>query len=146
MTGALRAYLGKRGVDVNHMTVRAMVPVDLRPPERALELGNEFGLVVLELAVRSKDPFRRLRLTKAHMDALKRSPEAVAIMTLFNMFGRGPKRIEDFAVDLFGSKASLVMTNVAGRSRRSSWPACRSIARCSGCHIPARNSEWGSAY
>jgi WS/DGAT/MGAT family acyltransferase len=114
MTGALRAYLKKRGVDVDHMTVRAMVPVDLRPPERARDLGNVFGLVVLELAVSSKDASKRLRLTKANMDALKRSPEAVAIMTLFDIFGRGPKAIEDLAVDLFGSKASVVMTNVRG--------------------------------
>ena len=118
MTGALRAYLKRRGVDVNRMTVRAMVPVDLRPPERALELGNEFGLVVLELAIRSKDPLARLRLTKSHMDSLKRSPEAVAIMALFNAFGRGPKRIEDLAVNLFGSKASVVMTNVVGPQQK----------------------------
>ena len=114
MTGALRAYLRKRGVDVNHTTVRAMVPVDLRPPGRGLELGNEFGLVVLELAVRSREAFARLRLTKARMDALKRSPEPVAIMALFNLLGRAPKAVEDFAVNLFGSKASVVMTNVAG--------------------------------
>jgi hypothetical protein len=56
----------------------------------------------------------RLRRTKAAMDVLKRSPEAVAIMTLFNIFGRGPKLVEDVAVDLFASKASVVLTNVAG--------------------------------
>ncbi len=114
MTGALRTYLAKRGADVAHMTVRAMVPVDLRTPERALELGNEFGLVILELAVRSRDPWQRLRATKARMDVLKHSPEAAAIMALFNVFGRGPKVVEDLAVDIFGRRASVVMTNVAG--------------------------------
>jgi hypothetical protein len=110
----LRTYLQGRDVDVDRTTVRAMVPVDLRPPERVGELGNEFGLVILDLPVRSRSPSQRLRTTKARMDALKRSPEAPAILTLFNLFGRGPKAVEDFAVDLFGSKASLVMTNVAG--------------------------------
>ena len=114
MTGALRHYLGKRGVDVDRITLRAMVPVDLRPPGRASELGNEFGLVILELAIGSRDPLARLRRTKAHMDALKRSPEAVAVLALFNLFGRAPKAVEDLAVQLFGSKASVVMTNVAG--------------------------------
>jgi len=114
MTGALRAYLNKRGVDVDRVTVRAMVPVDLRPPGRAEELGNEFGLVILELAIGAKDPLARLRRTKAHMDALKRSPEAVAVLALFNLFGRAPKAVEDLAVQLFGTKASVVMTNVAG--------------------------------
>ena len=114
MTGALRAYLRRRGCDVNDMTVRAMVPVDLRPPERAQDLGNEFGLVILELAIQSRAATTRLQLTKARMDALKRSAEPLAILALFDLFGRVPKAIEDFAVDLFGSKASLVMTNVAG--------------------------------
>jgi len=114
MTGALRAYLKRRGSDVDQMTVRAMVPVDLRPPERAGELGNEFGLVILDLAIRRRDPLARLRQTKANMDELKRSPEAVAILALLNLFGRGPKVVGDVAVQLFGSKASLVMTNVAG--------------------------------
>ena len=114
MTGALRHYLQRRGVDVDGTTVRAMVPVDLRPPGRASELGNEFGLVILELAIGSKDPLARLRRTKSNMDALKRSPEAVAILALFNLFGHAPKAVEDAAVQLFGSKASVVMTNVAG--------------------------------
>jgi diacylglycerol O-acyltransferase len=114
MTGALRHYLKKRGIDVERITVRAMVPVDLRPPGRAFELGNEFGLVILELAIGARDPLARLRRTKANMDELKRSPEAVAVLALFNLFGRAPKAVEDFAVQLFGSKASVVMTNVAG--------------------------------
>lgn len=33
MTGALRTYLHGRRVDANHTTVRAIVPVDLRPPK-----------------------------------------------------------------------------------------------------------------
>ncbi len=114
MTGALRAYLKRRGVDVDHTTLRAMVPVDLRPPERAAELGNEFGLVILDLAIGRRDPLARLRQTKANMDQLKRSPEAIAILALFNLVGRAPKAVEDVAVQLFGSKASVVMTNVAG--------------------------------
>ena len=114
MTGALRAYLKRRGVDVDHTTVRAMVPVDLRPPERAGKLGNEFGLVVLDLAVASSDSMDRLTTTKARMDALKRSPEAVAILVLFDLFGRGPKPLGDVANQIFSSKASVVMTNVVG--------------------------------
>jgi diacylglycerol O-acyltransferase / wax synthase len=114
MTGALRAYLQGRDVDVAHTTLRAMVPVDLRPPERALELGNDFGLVLLELAVSARTPLERLRLTKAHMDALKRSPEPVAMRLLFDIFGRTPKAVSDIPSSMLTSKASVVMTNVAG--------------------------------
>ncbi len=114
MTGALRSYLKERGVDVNHTTVRAMVPVDLRPPQRAGQLGNEFGLVILELAVTKARAAQRLALTKARMDLLKRSTEPMAMRVLLEIFGRTPKALEDVANRVFGSKTSLVMTNVAG--------------------------------
>ncbi len=114
MTGALRTYLKGRGVDVNHTTLRAMVPVDLRPPERIGQLGNEFGLVLLDLAVDKARADHRLALTKARMDALKRSPEPLATKALLSLLGRGPKLLEDFSNNLFGRKASLVMTNVVG--------------------------------
>jgi WS/DGAT/MGAT family acyltransferase len=116
MTGALRSYLKGRGVDVGHTTVRAMVPVDLRPPERIGQLGNEFGLVLLDLAVTEARADRRLALTKARMDALKGSPEPLATKALLSLLGRGPKLLEDFSNDLFGRKASVVMTNVVGPS------------------------------
>ena len=116
VTGALRTYLKGRGVDVNHTTVRAMVPVDLRPPERIGQLGNEFGLVLLDLAVTEGRADRRLALTKARMDALKCSPEPLATKALLNLLGRGPKLLEDFSNNLFGRKASIVLTNVVGPS------------------------------
>ena len=118
MSAALGAYLSRRGVDLRRTRLHAMVPVDLRPRGRALELGNDFGLVILELATGAESPLDRVRLTRDHMAALKRSPEAVAIRTLFDVLGLGPKVIEDAAVDLFGSRASLVMTNVAGPRER----------------------------
>jgi WS/DGAT/MGAT family acyltransferase len=114
MAGALREYLQHRGIDVNDTTVRAMVPVDLRPPERFGQLGNEFGLVILELPVAKARWADRLAATKARMDALKRSPEAIAMLALFHLFGRTPKAVEDVANQIFGSKASVVMTNVVG--------------------------------
>lgn len=114
LAGALRSYLERHGSDLRHATLRAMVPVNLRPPERAQALGNEFGLVILELPVGEHDGLQRVAEAKARMDALKRSPEAVAMQWLFNLFGRGPKKIQDLAQTLFGSKASVVLTNVAG--------------------------------
>lgn len=112
--GALRTYLRRRGIDARHTTVRAMVPVDLRPAERLGQLGNEFGLVILDLPVSQPRLLERLKLTKTRMDALKRSPLALAMQLLLDIFGRVPKAIEDVASLIFGSKTSLVLTNVMG--------------------------------
>jgi hypothetical protein len=59
-------------------------------------------------------PIIGIALTKSRMDALKRSPEPLATRALLDLMGRLPKVLEDFSNDLFGRKASLVMTNVTG--------------------------------
>lgn len=54
------------------------MPVNLRAPERANGLGNHFGVVLLDLAIRSRQRLQRMLATKANMGALKRSPEPLA--------------------------------------------------------------------
>ena len=44
----------------------------------------------------------------------KRSPEALVFFGLLNVFGMTPLQVEEPVVRLFGSKATAVMTNVAG--------------------------------
>jgi hypothetical protein len=70
--------------------------------------------VLLDLAIKGRQRRQRVLATKANMDALKRSPEPVAALALFNVLGRVPKAVEDIASQMFQSKASVVMTNVAG--------------------------------
>lgn len=114
MTGALRHYLAGRGAALDDITMRAVVPVDLRPPERALELGNAFGLVFLELPVHKGKSLDRLRATKRNMDRIKRSPEAAVLLNIMALMGRTPKQTEDLVSNLFSTKASMVLTNVVG--------------------------------
>ena len=114
MAGALRHYMQERNAAVDGMTIRAVVPVDLRPPERAMELGNHFGLTFLDMPVGISGPLARLQATKSKMDTIKQSPEAFVFMNIIGFFGLTPKPIEDLALVIFGSKATLVFTNVAG--------------------------------
>ena len=114
MAGALRHYMQARRAKVDGLTIRAVVPVDLRPPDRALELGNHFGLTFLDLPVGVPGPMERLKITKANMDGIKESPEAAVFMNIIGIFGQTPKPLEDIAVAIFGTKATLVFTNVAG--------------------------------
>lgn len=114
MAGALRHYMQARGAEVDGLTIRGVVPVDLRRPDRALELGNRFGLVFLDLPVGVSGPLARLEATRQRMGAIKRSPEAAVFLGILNIFGRTPRPVEELALTIFGSKATLVMTNVAG--------------------------------
>jgi WS/DGAT/MGAT family acyltransferase len=114
MTGALRRYMQGRGEPVDGVNFRAVVPVNLRPPDAEPTLGNKFGLVFLSLPIGIADPIDRLRELKQRMDGLKGTPEAVVAFGILNTMGMAISEIQDVMVDLFQAKATAVMTNVPG--------------------------------
>ncbi|NOK60029.1 MAG: wax ester/triacylglycerol synthase family O-acyltransferase [Chloroflexi bacterium AL-W] len=114
VTGALRRYLQGRDETINSINIRAVIPVNLRPPKAPLELGNKFGLVFLELPIGIEDVSARFIELKKRMDAIKNSPEALVAFGLLNTVGAAPSEIERAVVDLFATRATTVMTNVPG--------------------------------
>jgi len=125
-TGALRRYLERRGEETKGVSIRASVPVNLRPVDEAHALGNSFGLVFLTLPVGTVDPVRRLRSIKKEMDELKRSPEALVAFGVLNVMGFAPVEVERLGLRFFGSKATAVLTNVPG-PRESLYLAGRKV-------------------
>jgi diacylglycerol O-acyltransferase / wax synthase len=117
-TGALRRYLEKRREPTAGVSIRASVPVNLRPLDQAHKLGNSFGLVFLTLPVGVVDPVRRLRSIKKEMDDLKRSPEALVAYAVLNLIGLAPVEVEKLGLRFFGTKATAVLTNVPGPRER----------------------------
>lgn len=112
--GAMRRYLIGRGAAVDTLNFRAVIPVNLRPIEKGLELGNKFGLVFLSMPIDIEDPVDRLRELKRRMDDLKDSTMPVVAFGILALIGSMPQRLQDFVVDIFGTKGTLVMTNVPG--------------------------------
>jgi WS/DGAT/MGAT family acyltransferase len=112
--GALRGYMLDRGEPIDGVTLRATVPVNLRTLEHADQLGNQFGLVFLDLPVGEDNPVGRLERIAAHMDTLKTSRQAVMTFGLLAVLGPAPNVILQFALELFSSKATAVATNVPG--------------------------------
>jgi WS/DGAT/MGAT family acyltransferase len=112
--GALRSYLRAVGEDVDGVTIRATVPVNLRPLEHAKKLGNHFGLVFLDLPIGEANPLRRLERVAASMRELKRSRQAALTFGLLAAVGMAPVAIQRMALELFSRKASAVATNVPG--------------------------------
>jgi WS/DGAT/MGAT family acyltransferase len=116
LTGALRRYLADRGDPVDALTLRAIVPVNLRPPDQPVDLehGNWFGLVFVDLPISATDPDERAEATKTAIDRIKGSLEAVVSLAVINAMGRAPAAVEHVLEDVFGRKGSLVATNVPG--------------------------------
>jgi WS/DGAT/MGAT family acyltransferase len=129
VTGALRDYLEERGEPVDTLEIRAAVPVNLRPIERGLDLGNSFGLVFLPLPISVAQRSRRVTEVKLRMDRIKASSEAIVAFGVLNAIGLVPRQLHPPAVEFFGSKASAVLTNVPG-PREPLYLAGTRIANC----------------
>ncbi len=126
--GALHSYLDEHDEVTEELTIRAAVPVNLRPLDAAAQLGNQFGLVVLELPVGIRNPLARLYKVHDNMQQLKTSRQPLATYLLLSALGMGPKQVQQAALDLLSQKTSLVMTNVPG-PREPLYLAGRRIAQ-----------------
>jgi WS/DGAT/MGAT family acyltransferase len=114
VAGALRAYLADKGDDTDGVMIRALVPVNLRPIEKAYKLGNRFGLVFLDLPIGIENPVERLYAVRANMNALKGSFQPVLALGLLAAMGSAPKALQDILLNLLARNATSVMTNVPG--------------------------------
>ena len=114
VSGAIRHYLSGRGEQVDGLEIRAMVPVNLRPLQDALQLGNKFGLVPLVLPVGIENPLERLLEIKRRMVELKSGYQALLAFAILGVVGSLPKMVQDQVLALFSNKSSAVMTNVPG--------------------------------
>lgn len=112
--GALGAYLRAHGDEPRGQEIRAMVPVNLRPMERAHELGNRFGLVPLLLPIGVENPVARLEAVRARMLALKGSTQPLLAFGVLALAGLLIKPAQQALLGLFAKKATAVMTNVPG--------------------------------
>lgn len=114
VAGSLRRYLERIGEPVNGVCIRATIPVNLRPLEEALDLGNRFGLVYLELPVGEATTQGRIKAVQRNMKKLKNGMQAQMSYNILGMLGYFPSVVERWALKFFSSKASAVMTNVPG--------------------------------
>jgi diacylglycerol O-acyltransferase / wax synthase len=110
VAGALRARLGTTE------PVHALVPYNLRALDGPLlpQLGNRFGLVLLELPVHVEGRVDRLWEAARRMDSIKASHEGAIAYGILDALGRAPAGVESLMIDYFSAKASMVLTNVIG--------------------------------
>jgi len=114
VAGALREYLVGKGDATDGVMMRALVPINLRPLEKAYRLGNQFGVVFLELPIGIENPVERLYAVRANMRSLKGSFQPVLTLGLLAAAGAGPKMLQDQLIVVLARNATAVMTNVPG--------------------------------
>jgi WS/DGAT/MGAT family acyltransferase len=117
VAGAIGTYLRERGEDPTGKEIRAMVPVNLRPLEKAWQLGNRFGLAPLTLPIGIDNPVERVYAVRQRMSELKGSYQPLLAFAVLSMAGLFVKPVQDAILGLFAKKSTAVMTNVPGPTR-----------------------------
>ncbi|MGD2041138.1 MAG: wax ester/triacylglycerol synthase family O-acyltransferase [Anaerolineae bacterium] len=114
VAGALRRYMQERGDTIDGLSIRVVVPVNMRPAGKESDLGNHLGAVFLTLPVGIADPIDRLRIVERTMNGRKDSMEAPAFSAALNLLGLAPAKVANLLINTFGTRATAVMTNVPG--------------------------------
>ena len=133
--GAIGRYLRDLGDDPTGQEIRAMVPVNLRPLDKAWQLGNRFGLAPLVLPIGIENPVERLYAVRQRMNELKGSYQPLLAFAVLSVAGLMVKPVQDAVLNLFARKATAVMTNVPGAAQPLS--VCGSTIRQSIFWVPA---------
>ena len=124
VAGAIGEYLRSKGDDPTGLEIRAMVPVNLRPMDKAYQLGNRFGLVPLVLPIGIDNPVERLYAVRARMHDLKGSFQPLMAFGLLSVAGLLIKPVQHALLGLFAKKATAVMTNVPGPQKPLQFCGC----------------------
>ena len=89
-----------------------MIPINLRPLNQAHHLGNRFGLAPLVLPIGIENPVERMFEVRRRKNSLKGSTHPLLAFGLLAVAGLLIKPAQDAMLNLFGKKATAVMTNV----------------------------------
>ncbi len=90
ISGALRAYLLRRGLDPDRMELRAACPVSTRTAAEHLKLGNRVSAMVAPLPVGILDPLERYRQVRVAMAQLKQRGESKHIERMLDLMNLLP--------------------------------------------------------
>jgi WS/DGAT/MGAT family acyltransferase len=71
LAGGLKRFLEADGFHTRGLEITALVPVSLRPPSQAAELGNRISAMLVPLAVDPAQEVARLAATRASVERLK---------------------------------------------------------------------------
>lgn len=113
IAGALGIYLRQQGVETEGLSLRAVTPINLRPPEAPV-LGNRFGMIFVDLPVSIEDAETRLAVVAESTARLHESPDSVVLFGALPDPGMTTSELEERALRLLGKKATAVVTHVAG--------------------------------
>jgi WS/DGAT/MGAT family acyltransferase len=128
VSGGIRKYLEIHGEDVDHLKIKALVPVSLRDEKQKTALGNVLSTMLVPLPVDEPFPAARMRKAKANVDRIKKSKQALGADILLKAVGFSPATLHALVAraSLRQMNYNTIVTNVPGPQ----WPLY-----CLGCQL-----------
>ncbi|RQP25139.1 WS/DGAT domain-containing protein [Piscinibacter terrae] len=114
IAGALRHHLQAQGQKRIDAPVRTVIPMNMRPQGQSHLLGNQFGLVGLELPVHQADPLDRLHAVRDGMTTLKTGFQGQLALALVKFAGLLPHLLQQLVLGIFSRRCTVIVTNVIG--------------------------------
>jgi len=116
VVGALRRYLPARGVALDAIDFRALVPVSVRASVERGRLGNKVSQMITRLPLDEPDPYRCLQRVTAITERLKRSHQVEASEWLEDLDDWAGLGLMSQVMRLSAQRRlfNLVVTNVPG--------------------------------
>jgi len=114
VTGALRRYLQQCNNLVGDLDLRMAMPINIRPLDEKIELGNQFSLILAALPVHIDDPVLRIREVQRRLRDLKEAPDAAVAWVVLNALGVSSAKLAKTGATMFANKTTGVLSNVPG--------------------------------
>ena len=118
VAGAVRSFLIEdRGVDVEGLDFRAMVPVSTRDREGGEASGNRVTMWLIDLPLGEPDPLERLRAVTLATEHLKETDQALGAALLTQSASFTPSTVLSVAARVAAATArpfNMTVTNVPG--------------------------------
>jgi len=116
VAGALRTFFIQRGLEVDDLEIRAMVPVSVRAPDQRGHLGNRVTQMTAPLPVKLDDPVQRLRFVRETLAGLKESRQALGgeVLTAISDWTVPNLLVQAVRLASRARPYNLIVTNVPG--------------------------------
>jgi len=116
VSGAVRKYLQREGVEVDEIDFRAFLPVSTRTENQRGTLGNKVSMLVAQLPVDESDPRARVEKIRAETRELKKSGQAAGTEVIEELSNWTSTSLLTGLSRLAASQRSynMVVTNVPG--------------------------------
>ena len=115
-SGALGRFLHDRGVRVQDLDFRAMLPVNVRSDDDRESLGNRVSSMMAPLPLAERDPMKRLQLVMQTTGRLKQSGQAAGIKMLEELSDSNMGGLLSILSRIYAMQRpfNVVITNVPG--------------------------------